>query len=55
MRTLRNTLALVTTLSLLATAATTVQAQKRPLQHEDYDRWLRITGQQISHDGRWVL
>ncbi|MCI0433600.1 MAG: prolyl oligopeptidase family serine peptidase [Gemmatimonadetes bacterium] len=31
------------------------EAQKRPLEHEDYDLWMRITGQQISDDGRWVL
>ncbi|MGH7500607.1 MAG: prolyl oligopeptidase family serine peptidase [Longimicrobiales bacterium] len=29
--------------------------QKRPLEHGDYALWLRITGQQISDDGRWIL
>ncbi len=28
---------------------------KRPLNHSDYDLWHRITNQQISADGKWVL
>lgn len=31
------------------------QTEKRPLDHDAYDIWNRITGQQISDDGRWVL
>ncbi len=27
---------------------------KRPLEHEDYDKWNTITAQNISHDGQWI-
>jgi dipeptidyl aminopeptidase/acylaminoacyl peptidase len=44
-----------TTISL---SVTPVSAQmgsaKRPLNHDDYDSWTRIQGQQISPDGEWV-
>ncbi len=30
-------------------------AQKRPLDHDAYDRWKTIAGERISPDGRWVL
>lgn len=36
-------------------AGAVAQAEKRPLDHDAYDIWNRITGQQISDDGRWVL
>ena len=28
---------------------------KRPLEHEDYDRWNTIGTQSISNDGKWIL
>ncbi len=28
---------------------------KRPLEHEDYDIWNRITGSQLSEDGQWLM
>ncbi|HSR69716.1 MAG TPA: prolyl oligopeptidase family serine peptidase [Acidobacteriota bacterium] len=28
---------------------------KRPLSHDDYDAWKRITGDSLSRDGQWVL
>ncbi len=30
-------------------------AQKKPLDHESYDRWNSIRSQTISNDGRWVM
>ena len=27
---------------------------KRPLDHEDYDKWNRVTGQNLSNDGQWI-
>ncbi|MEE8585638.1 MAG: prolyl oligopeptidase family serine peptidase [Acidobacteriota bacterium] len=30
-------------------------AGKRPLNHDDYDSWLRIRDEQISPDGNWIL
>lgn len=32
-----------------------LQAQKRMLDHADFDTWKRITGQQISNNGQYVL
>lgn len=29
-------------------------AQKRSLDHDDYDRWNRIQDDELSHDGRWL-
>ena len=37
-------------------AGTGVQAQaKKPLDHDAYDIWNRITGQALSADGKWLL
>ena len=55
MRTCRHVPSFVSCLLFLATFAVNAEAQKRPLEHEDYDAWMRITGQQIANDGRWVL
>ena len=59
MRTLRTTLAsgflvLCTATPAVAQAPTPV-AGKKPLDHEAYDIWNRITTQAISDDGRYVL
>jgi Tol biopolymer transport system component len=53
MRTTRSIVAIAFTL-LLGTALD-AGAQKRPLEHSDYDLWRRVTGQQMSDDGRWIL
>ena len=44
--------ALVTMLPLSATAQTPA---KKPLGHEVYDSWMRVTGELVSADARWVL
>lgn len=31
------------------------QISKKPLSHEDYDRWKTISGQQLSPDGQWLF
>src|ERR1043165_4033381 len=56
---LQRTVALLCTLSLLATMAFAQQAAapvaaKRPITHQDYDSWRSITAQQISRDGKFV-
>ena len=33
---------------------TRTEAQKRPLDHADYDLWNRIQNQRLSPDGRYV-
>ena len=36
--------------------ATVADAQdRRPLQHDDVDKWIHITDREISDDGKWVL
>src|ERR1043165_6637387 len=55
---LQRTVALLCTLSLLATMAFAQQAAapvaaKRPITHQDYDSWRSITAQQISRDGKF--
>ncbi len=37
----------------LPVAAQTVD-ERRPLEHEDYDLWNTLQGEQISHNGQWV-
>ena len=34
---------------------TVANEDKRPLEHEDYDRWNAITGTTISDDGSWAM
>src|SRR5215217_7842295 len=55
---LQRTVALLCTVSLLATMAFAQQAApavaKRPLTHQDYDSWRSISAQQISRDGKFV-
>ena len=29
--------------------------EKKPLDHDDYDKWRRLRGQTLSNDGKWVL
>jgi dipeptidyl aminopeptidase/acylaminoacyl peptidase len=38
----------------LLAAAPGVSAQKPSLDHDDYDRWIRIQGDRLSNDGRWL-
>lgn len=45
--------ALVSALVISARPAA-AQAVGRPLDHDDYDRWNRITGERLSPDGRWL-
>lgn len=33
----------------------TAQTPKKPLTHEDYDRWKTLSGQQLSPDGQWLF
>jgi len=42
-------------LLLLTLLLPTLNAQKRILDHADFDTWNRIVGQQISNDGQYVL
>ena len=55
---LQRTVALLCTVSLLATMAFAQQAApaaaKRPITHQDYDSWRSISAQQISRDGKYV-
>src|ERR1044072_1140462 len=55
---LQRTVALLCTVSLLATMAFAQQAApaaaKRPITHQDYDSWRSISAQQISRDGKYI-
>jgi len=55
---LQRTVALLCTVSLLATMAFAQQASpapaKRSITHQDYDSWRSISAQQISRDGKFV-
>ena len=42
-------------LLLQSTAALGQATDRRPLDHDVYDGWNRISGQRISDDGRWVV
>ena len=57
-RKLQRSVALLCTVSLLATMALAQQAApaaaKRPITHQDYDSWRSISAQQISRDGKYV-
>ena len=51
--------ALLAAMAFLQTASfTTLSAQsdedKRPLTHEDYEKWNSVRGQNISDDGKWI-
>jgi len=48
---MRSLLALAVTIALISTTAFT--QSKRPLTHDVYDTWNRITGESISPDGSW--
>ncbi len=58
MKQLQRTVALLCTVSLLATMAFAQQASpapaKRSITHQDYDSWRSISAQQISRDGKFV-
>ena len=41
--------------ALLLALALPASAQKKPLDHDAYDIWNRITGQSLTDDGRWAL
>ncbi len=51
---LRRTATTVLVLSLAAVSTVAAQTTKRPLQHEDYDRWQRISDRSLSPDGEWL-
>jgi dipeptidyl aminopeptidase/acylaminoacyl peptidase len=46
--------ALLPGLWILLAAGLEAQTAKRPLDHDAYDRWNRIQGQQLSQDGAWL-
>lgn len=55
MRILLRSLPPLLTLLLLVTAQLHAQAtDKRPLGHDDYDRWNRLQAQALSADGEWL-
>lgn len=41
--------------ALSAVAQQAAVSSKKPLDHQAYDRWVAIQGQELSHDGRWAL
>ena len=41
--------------ALLCLLATSVLADKKPLDHTVYDGWRTIRGNALSHDGKWIL
>lgn len=55
----RSALGLTAILLLLGCLTQISMAQydeyKRPLEHEDYEKWNTITGQSLSRDGQWIL
>ena len=40
---------------VLSSLPLAAQSEKRPINHDDYDKWSRIQNQAISADGQWVL
>ena len=40
---------------LFATLVPTLSAAKKPLDHDAYDRWNRLSRQVLSNDGKWVI
>lgn len=40
---------------IIAVAATGQQREKKPLSHDVYDSWMKISGESISADGHWVM
>ena len=42
-------------LCLACTSNLVAQQDKRPLEHEDYDKWKSISGAQLSGDGNWLM
>ena len=43
------------TLSVSLFSIVCAQEDRRPLDHQDYDRWNTITGTSLSEDGSWVI
>src|SRR5438034_186479 len=41
-------------LAALLVSGALAQSGKRPLNHNDYDGWKSIAGQQLSPDGKWL-
>lgn len=39
---------------ILLLISISLSAQKKPINHTDYDGWKRLTSSQISNDGNWV-
>jgi len=52
---MRKIFALVAVLSLQAVVAFGQTAAPRPMDHDVYDSWNRISGQELSDDGQWLL
>jgi len=49
------TLAVLAAVLFCSYSAYAQETAKRPLDHEVYDSWMRITEQQLSDDGAWIL
>ncbi len=49
------TLAVLATVLICSSHVFAQSTDKRPLDHEVYDSWMRIAGQQLSDDGAWIL
>ena len=47
--------ALASLCSLPMSASAFDDLEKRPLEHEDYDRWNTLGARSISNDGRWIM
>jgi hypothetical protein len=41
--------------ALILIVGTAAGQQKNPLSHDVYDAWMRISGETVSPDGRWVM
>lgn len=50
----RRRLSIVAAAAAVLAAAPGVSAQKPSLDHDDYDRWNRISDDRLSFDGRWL-
>lgn len=53
-RTSRSLIPALGSLLVFVVALAAEAQEKRPLDHEDYDRWNRIQQQSLSRDGRWL-
>ncbi len=51
----RSCVAVLLSAFVLSSLPLAAQSEKRPITHDDYDKWNRIQNQAISADGQWVL